>query len=101
MRPQECLLEESEEGKATTELYRKFQGILNKLTPQKFQALAEKSLELEINTEDRLRGCIDKIFRKVLLRCARACLLGFVCVCVCVCTGTGGAQLQHCLREPV
>ena len=38
---------------------------MNKLTPQKFKELAEKALALPINTEDRLRGCIDKIFQKV------------------------------------
>jgi hypothetical protein len=45
-------------------LYRKFQGILNKLTPQKFQKLAEQALVLDINTVERLSGCIDKIFTK-------------------------------------
>ncbi len=50
------------------ELYRRFQGILNKLTPQKFQALAEQALKLEINSEERLSGCIDKIFTKVKLQ---------------------------------
>ena len=43
------------------------QGILNKLTPQKFKNLAENARELEINTEERLKGCIDKIFSKVQL----------------------------------
>ena len=57
--------EGSEESTKTTELYRKFQGILNKLTPQKFKSLAEQALQLEINTEERLRGVIDKIFTKV------------------------------------
>ena len=57
--------ETTEEEKATSEIYGKFQGILNKLTPQKFQALAEQALQLEINTEDRLKGIIDKIFTKV------------------------------------
>ena len=52
----------------TEELYRKFQAILNKLTPTKFQALAEQALELSINTEERLSGCIDKIFTKVSTR---------------------------------
>ena len=65
IRAQERLTEMEEEQSRTTELYRKFQGILNKLTPQKFQALAEQALGLEINTEDRLKGCIDKIFTKV------------------------------------
>ena len=33
--------------------------------PQKFKELAEKALALPIDSEDRLRGCIDKIFQKV------------------------------------
>ena len=57
----------SEEDKKTEELYRKFQGILNKLTPQKFQSLAEQALQLDIDSEERLRGVIDKIFTKVVL----------------------------------
>ena len=64
-RPMERQDNGSEESLKTTELYRKFQGILNKLTPQKFKALAEQALLLEINTEERLRGVIDKIFTKV------------------------------------
>ena len=55
----------SAEGVQSTDLYHKFQGILDKLTPRKFQALAEQSLKLEINTEERLSGCVDKIFTKV------------------------------------
>ena len=43
------------------------QGILNKLTPQKFTDLAVKAQALEIDTEGRLHGCIDKIFEKVCL----------------------------------
>lgn len=61
----ERLKELTEEEKATAELYRKFQGILNKLTPQKFQSLAEQALKLKIDTEERLKGVIDKIFTKV------------------------------------
>ena len=49
----------------TQELYRKFQGILNKLTPQKFQKLAEQALVLEIDSEEKLMGCVDKIFTNV------------------------------------
>ena len=41
------------------------QGILNKLTPQKFQTLAEQALRLDICSEERLRGVVDKIFTKV------------------------------------
>ena len=64
-RPVERLSEVPAEAIQTEELYRKFQGILNKLTPQKFQSLAEQALKLEINTGERLSGCIDKIFTKV------------------------------------
>ena len=65
VRPTVDLTEMDEEEKETVELYRKFQGILNKLTPQKFQSLAEQALQLNICTEERLQGCIDKIFTKV------------------------------------
>ena len=34
------------------------------------------SAPVKINTEERLKGCIDKIFTKVCMN---------VCVCVCVC----------------
>ena len=49
------------------ELYGKFQGILNKLTPQNFQKLAEQAKELaeKMNTQERMSGCIEKIFLKV------------------------------------
>ena len=50
---------------ATEQLYRKFQGILNKLTPTKFQTLAEQTLQLDISTEERLSGCVDMIYTQV------------------------------------
>ena len=65
MPAKERLRDLSEEEKFTEELYRKFQAILNKLTPQKFQALAEQALQLKVDTEERLKGVIDKIFTKV------------------------------------
>lgn len=40
-------------------------SILNKLTPQKFQTLVKQVSEMEINTEDRLKGVTDLIFEKV------------------------------------
>lgn len=55
----------SDEDRETTEIFRKFQGILNKLTPQKFKDLAEQALKLPLSTVERLKGCIDKIFTKV------------------------------------
>ena len=55
----------SAEKAQTAKLYHKFQVILNKLTPQMFQTLAEQALKLEINTEERLSGCTNMIFTKV------------------------------------
>ncbi|KAL5490830.1 hypothetical protein EMCRGX_G016017 [Ephydatia muelleri] len=59
-------LELTEEQKETQEVFRKFQSILNKLTLQNFEKLADQTLQLKINTEERLRGVIDKIFTKSL-----------------------------------
>ena len=53
------------EERETERLLRKLQGILNKLTPQKFQTLAEQALKLKIDSEQRLKGCTDKIFYAV------------------------------------
>ena len=64
-RPQDRQEESLEEDQKTTELYRNFQRILSKLTPQKFQSLAEQALMLEINTEERLKGVVGVIFTKV------------------------------------
>ena len=50
------------------ELYRKLRGILNKLTPQKFETLNQQVLDLKIDTEERLKGVIDIIFEKVSYR---------------------------------
>ena len=82
-RPVERTPEVSEESLKAEELYRKFQGILNKLTPQKFQALAEQALKLEITSEERLSGCIDKIFTKVISFTLLYCVLSKLC-----CLGT-------------
>ena len=75
IRPNERLTGVAPEDGQTEDLYRKFQGILNKLTPQMFQSLAEQALKLEINTEQRLSGCIDKIFTKV---CLFGCVTGWL-----------------------
>lgn len=48
------------------ELYKKFRGILNKLTPQKFDTLMEKVKSLEINNQCRLEGIIDLVFQKAI-----------------------------------
>ena len=60
-------LELTEEQKETQEVFRKFQSILNKLTPQNLTELADATLQLKINTEERLKGVIDVLFTKVRL----------------------------------
>lgn len=48
------------------ELYRRVRGILNKLTPQKFETLVEQVKNFDINTEEKLQGVIDLIFEKAI-----------------------------------
>ena len=48
-------------------LLRKARGILNKLCPQKFDILVDKFNELQIDTEDKLRVCMELVFEKVIL----------------------------------
>ena len=45
-------------------MVRKVRGILNKLTPEKFQTLAEQMLQLDITTEERLCQVTDLIVEK-------------------------------------
>ena len=63
-------------------MFRKFVGILNKLTPQKFETLAGQALQMPIDSEERLKGCVDRIFNAV---CNSVCLSVFVSVCLSVC----------------
>ncbi|CAH0703536.1 unnamed protein product [Spodoptera exigua] len=56
----------NEEESRTQELYKKFRGILNKLTPQKFDTLLERVKSLEINNQKRLEGVIDLVFEKAI-----------------------------------
>ena len=58
-------LELMEEQMETWEVFRKFKSILNRLTPQKFNKLADMTLQLKINTEERMRGVVDMIYTKV------------------------------------
>ena len=54
------------EQQKTDALYKAVTGILNKLTPQKFQTLVGQVLTLPIDTEERLKGCIDLVFEKAI-----------------------------------
>lgn len=56
----------TEEEKKTEELYRKVRGVLNKLTPQKFETLINQVKDLTIDTKDRLQGVIDLVFEKAV-----------------------------------
>ena len=46
----------------TDKLYKAVRGILNKLTPQKFSVLVKQVLDLNIDSEERLQGCINIIW---------------------------------------
>ncbi|XP_066579497.1 uncharacterized protein LOC136770503 [Amia ocellicauda] len=50
----------------TQELFRRVNGILNKLTPQMFQPLMRHVNELTIDTEQRLQGVMELIFEKAI-----------------------------------
>lgn len=50
----------------TLELLKKVRGILNKLTPQKYDALKDQILSFKLDTEDRLRRILDLIFEKAV-----------------------------------
>jgi translation initiation factor 4G len=50
----------------TEELYKKVRGVLNKLTPQKFETLVSQVRELQIDTAERLQGVIDLVFEKAV-----------------------------------
>ncbi|XP_067048900.1 eukaryotic translation initiation factor 4 gamma 1-like isoform X2 [Acropora muricata] len=66
VRPSEVTKGGNEEEAKTQELFRKVRGILNVLTPQKFQTLAQQIIDLDIDTQERLEGAIDLIFVKAI-----------------------------------
>lgn len=53
------------------ELYKKVRGVLNKLTPQKFNTLVSQVQALPIDSIERLQGVMTLVFEKVRqLSCA-------------------------------
>lgn len=48
------------------DLYKKVRGVLNKLTPQKFDTLLSQIKEFQINTYIRLQGVINLVFEKAI-----------------------------------
>ncbi|XP_062860046.1 eukaryotic translation initiation factor 4 gamma 1-like [Trichomycterus rosablanca] len=61
-----CTQEKDREATETQELFQKVCSILNKMTPEKFQQLMKQLTELPINTEERLKGVIELIFKKAV-----------------------------------
>lgn len=56
-----------DETKKTQELFKKFRSVLNKLTPDNFGTLVEQVKQYEIDTEERLDGCIKILFEKAIM----------------------------------
>lgn len=56
----------TDDDKKTAELYKKVRGVLNKLTPQKFETLLSQIKGLQIDTQSRLQGVIDLVFEKAV-----------------------------------
>ncbi|KAF5303054.1 hypothetical protein FQR65_LT08383 [Abscondita terminalis] len=56
----------TEDEKKTEELYKKVRGVLNKLTPQKFNTLLDQIKNFNIDTSERLQGVIDLVFEKAV-----------------------------------
>ncbi|KXJ04845.1 Eukaryotic translation initiation factor 4 gamma 1, partial [Exaiptasia diaphana] len=82
VRPVESEKTLSEEEKKTQETIRKFRGILNKLTPQKFQTLISQVLELDIDTPERLEEIINITFEKAITEPAFSVAYANLCRCL-------------------
>jgi len=81
------------------ELFRKFVSILKKLTPQTFEMLANQALQMPINSEDRLKGCIDRIFIKVYIYQRIALFRSAVCPAMCECVLHDIIEMFFCSRH--
>lgn len=81
-RPVEDPVEDDLEQAKTYEVLKQLRSILNKLTPQKFQALIQQVKELKIDTEDRLKGAIDLIFEKAILEPSFSVAYANMCRCL-------------------
>lgn len=63
------------------QLFKHLRGILNKLTPEKFQELIKQVQELTIDTEERLKGAINLIFEKAILEPNFSVVYASMCHC--------------------
>lgn len=59
-------VDKDKEDRVTEELLRRFRGVLNKLTPQKFDDLIKQIESLSIDTKERLEKILCLIFDKAL-----------------------------------
>ncbi|XP_046742557.1 eukaryotic translation initiation factor 4 gamma 3-like isoform X2 [Diprion similis] len=55
-----------EEDAKTEALYKRVRGVLNKLTPQKFNTLVNQVRALQIDSQEKLQGVIDLVFEKAV-----------------------------------
>ncbi|XP_024939403.1 eukaryotic translation initiation factor 4 gamma 1 isoform X9 [Cephus cinctus] len=56
----------AEEDGKTEDLYKRVRGVLNKLTPEKFDKLVGQVRSLPIDTQEKLQGVIDLVFEKAV-----------------------------------
>lgn len=57
---------ESQEAPEKHELLRRVRGILNKLTPEKFEPLVEEILKLKIDTLEKMEAIMNLVFEKAI-----------------------------------
>lgn len=91
--------ENDPESMKTFELFKSVRSILNKLTPQKFQQLMKQVMELNIDTEERLKGVIDLIFEKAISEPNFSVAYANMCRCLIgvSCAKPGGLNMQFSL----
>ena len=89
--PEEAAAGEGEDPEhlKTQELFKRVRSVLNKLTPQMFQALMKQVMELQIDTEERLKGVIDLIFEKAISEPNFSVAYANMCRCL---LGVGGCS---------
>ncbi|XP_025407591.1 eukaryotic translation initiation factor 4 gamma 3-like [Sipha flava] len=57
----------SPDGNSTEEIRKKFMAILNKISPENMNVLAESITSLPIDTDDKLKTVIDLLFQKAIV----------------------------------
>ena len=64
------------------DLFKKVRGILNKMTPEKFNQLMKQVTDLTIDTEERLNGVVDLVFEKAIDEPSFSVGYGNMCRCL-------------------